>query len=225
MRLMLLFVSLVAAVVGVMVISNRPKEAAVPESFPILAQTETTNEQGTQLATFGSGCFWCTEAVFQLHRGVKKVVSGYTGGTTPNPTYEQICTGKTGHAEVIQVTFDPKEVTYPELLELFWRSHDPTTKDRQGNDWGTQYRSAVFYHNEKQKELAEDYKKKIDAAHVYPAPIVTEITPVSTFYPAETYHQNYYNTNPRQGYCQAVIGPKVEKLKKVFADKLKAKSE
>ena len=199
----------------------------MPEQFPAVPAIEGAekNEVGPQLATFGSGCFWCTEAVFQMRKGVQKVVSGYTGGKTKNPTYADICNGDTGHAEVIQVTFDPAIVSYAELLELFWRSHDPTTKDRQGNDWGTQYRSAIFYHSESQKVTAEEYKKKIDDAHVYSAPIVTEITPAVTFYPAEAYHQNYYNANPRQGYCQAVIGPKVEKLKKVFADKLNVKPE
>ena len=173
------------------------------------------------VATFGSGCFWCSEAVFQQLKGVKKVTSGYSGGTVPNPTYEQVCTGTTGHAEVIQVEFDPKVVSYPVLLEAFWRSHDPTTLNRQGADTGTQYRSVVFYHSERQKEEAEFYKRQIDMAHVYDKPIVTEIVPFKAFYSAEGYHQNYFNANPNSGYCRAVIGPKLEKLKKVFGDKLK----
>ena len=208
----------------------RPREHVVPENFPQLdstatesiktpeKQAESVPGEASEVATFGSGCFWCTEAFFLQMRGVQKVVSGYCGGTVENPTYQQVCSGTTGHAEVIQVTFDPKKVTYSKLLELFWRSHDPTTKDRQGNDVGTQYRSVVFYHNDTQRELAETYKKKIDAAGVYKAPIVTEIVPIQKFYPAEDYHQNYYALNPRQGYCQAVIGPKLEKLKKVFAE-------
>ncbi len=175
----------------------------------------------TELATFGSGCFWCTEAVFQKLKGVSKVVSGYTGGKTENPTYKEVCTGETGHAEVIQVTFDPKVISYAELLEVFWRSHDPTTLNRQGNDVGTQYRSAVFYHSDKQKELAEAYKKKITEAKVFDDPVVTEITAAVKFYPAEDYHQNYFKLNPKQPYCRAVIGPKVKKLEEVFKDKLK----
>jgi peptide-methionine (S)-S-oxide reductase len=146
------------------------------------------------------------------------VVSGYSGGHVKNPTYEQVCTGRTGHAEVIQVTYDPKEVSYARLLEVFWRSHDPTTKDRQGNDRGPQYRSAVFYHNDKQRELAEKYKQKIDAAGVFNAPVVTEIVPFTEFYPAEAYHQDYYARNSREGYCRVVIGPKLEKLRKVFEE-------
>ena len=155
-------------------------------------------------------------------KGVHKVESGYSGGAEPFPTYEQVCTGRTGHAEVVQVTFDPKVISYPELLEVFWRSHDPTTPDRQGNDRGPQYRSAVFTHSDRQQQLAERYKQKIDAACVFRSPVVTEITPYTVFYPATADHQNFYASNPRQGYCRVVIGPKVEKLRKVFQDKLKA---
>jgi peptide-methionine (S)-S-oxide reductase len=172
-------------------------------------------------ATFGAGCFWCSEAVFLHLKGVKSVVSGYSGGSTKNPTYEQICNGNTGHAEVIQVTFDPAVITFPELLEVFWQTHDPTTKNRQGNDIGSQYRSAIFYHSEEQHRLAEEYKKKLDASGAFRAPIVTEITAFKEFYPAEDYHQNYFARNPNQAYCNAVIPPKLDKLKKVFADKLK----
>ena len=162
-----------------------------------------------------------TEAVFQQMKGVEKVVSGYTGGAVKNPTYRQVCDGTTGHAEVIQITFDPKVVSYAALLEVFWRTHDPTTRNRQGNDVGTQYRSAIFTHNERQRELAEAYKAKIDAAGVFSKPVVTEIVPAVEFYPAEDYHQNYFAENGRQPYCRAVIVPKIDKLKKVFADKLK----
>ena len=180
-----------------------------------------TPANGAELATFGSGCFWCTEAVFQQLKGVQKVVSGYSGGNVPNPTYEQVCSGRTGHAEVIQVAFDPTVVSYPELLEVFWRSHDPTTRDRQGNDVGSQYRSAIFTHSDKQRESAERYRQKLDDAHVFSKPIVTEIVPFSTFYPAEMYHQNYFVEHAREPYCRAVIGPKLDKLRAVFQDKLK----
>lgn len=175
----------------------------------------------SQIATFGAGCFWCTEAVFLNVKGVSKVVSGYEGGRVKNPSYREVCTGETGHAEVTQITFDPSKVSFEELLEVFWNTHDPTTLNRQGNDEGTQYRSVVFYHNAEQKRIAEAYKKQLDASHVYKTPIVTEITAASTFYPAEDYHQNYYALNPNQGYCQYVIRPKVEKFKKQFAAKLK----
>ena len=174
-----------------------------------------------ELATFGSGCFWCTEAVFQRLKGVTSVVSGYAGGHVANPTYMQVCGGNTGHAEVVQVMYDPSAVTYEELLEVFWKTHDPTTPDRQGNDHGPQYRSVIFYHTEDQKRLAEEYKKKLDAAGIWSDPIVTAITPFTNFYQAEAYHQNYYNQNPSQGYCAFIIKPKVEKLQKVFREKLK----
>lgn len=171
-------------------------------------------------ATFGSGCFWCTEAVFQQLKGVKSVVSGYSGGRTKNPTYEQVSTGSTGHAEVIQVTFDPKVVSYKDLLEVFWKTHDPTTLNRQGADHGTQYRSVIFYHNENQKELAEEYKKKLDAAKAFKKPIVTQITAFKEFYAGEDYHQNYFRNHPNQPYCVGVIQEKVDKFKAVFKDKI-----
>ncbi|KAA2239548.1 peptide-methionine (S)-S-oxide reductase MsrA [Chitinophaga agrisoli] len=172
-------------------------------------------------ATFGGGCFWCTEAQFQYLDGVTKVESGYAGGTVANPTYEEVCTGATGHAEVIQVTYDPAKVTYDELLEAFWQSHDPTQLNRQGNDVGTQYRSVIFYHNEDQHKKAEYYKDKLTKSGAFDKPIVTEISPLNNFYPAEDYHQNYYNQNGSQPYCYYVIKPKLEKFKKVFKDKLK----
>jgi peptide-methionine (S)-S-oxide reductase len=179
--------------------------------------------QSAATVTFGNGCFWCTEAVFQRLKGVKTVVSGYSGGHVKHPTYQQVCTGATGHAEAIQITYDPKEISFDDLLAVFWYSHDPTTKDRQGNDVGTQYRSVIFYHSDEQKQLAEKYKKKLDESGIYRAPIVTEIVPFTEFFPAEDYHQNYYNQNSGQPYCRAIIGPKVEKLKKAFKDKLKSK--
>ncbi len=174
-----------------------------------------------ELATFGSGCFWCTEAFFLKVNGVESVASGYSGGKVKSPSYREVCTGQTGHAEVIQLTYNPKKVSYEELLEIFWNTHDPTTLNKQGADEGTQYRSVVFYHNEEQKRLAEQYKKQLDASHVYKNPIVTEITPFTVFYKAEDYHQDYYALNPNQGYCQYVIRPKVEKFKKQFESKLK----
>lgn len=214
-----------ALVLGVVAYLLFRGEAKMPENFPVLAPDElgdTKPAGGTEVATFGSGCFWCTEAVFQQLKGVKKVVSGYSGGTVKNPTYQQVCGGRTGHAEVIQVTFDPAVVSFAELLEVFWRSHDPTTRNRQGDDVGTQYRSAVFYHSERQRELAERYKQKIDDARVFSSPVVTEITPFTEFFAAEDYHQNYYANNPGEGYCSVIIGPKLEKLKKVFQDRAKA---
>jgi peptide-methionine (S)-S-oxide reductase len=186
-------------------------------------KTITVNEikPGMEIATFGSGCFWCTEAIFLNIDGVVKVESGYSGGKVKNPTYKEICSGLTGHAEVIQVTYDPNVVTYDELLEIFWQTHDPTTLNRQGADEGTQYRSVVFYHNEGQKTLAESYKKKLTEAKAFDNPIVTEISPYSTFYKAEDYHQNYYNLNGSAPYFSFVIKPKLDKFRKVFKDKLK----
>jgi len=174
-----------------------------------------------EIATFGAGCFWCTEAVFQRLKGVIKVESGYSGGTVPNPSYEAVSTGKTGHAECSQITFDSKVISYAELLEVFWKTHDPTLLNRQGADVGTQYRSVIFYHNEEQKKLAENYKNELDKAKIWSSPIVTEISPLKTFYIAEDYHQNYYNQHSGQPYCSFVITPKLEKFEKVFASKLK----
>lgn len=183
--------------------------------------TEKKEQSGLQLATFGNGCFWCTEAIFQRLNGVEKVVSGYTGGKVKNPTYKEVCSGLTGHAEVIQITYDPKKISFDELLEVFWKTHDPTTLNRQGADEGTQYRSAVFYHNEEQKQLAIEYRKKLDASGAFDNPIVTEITASTEFYPAEDYHQNYFNLNGNAPYCSYVIQPKIEKFEKVFKSKLK----
>ena len=180
-----------------------------------------SDNSNLEKATFGSGCFWCTEAIFEKLNGVESVVSGYSGGTVVNPTYKEVTTGETGHAEVTQILYDPKIISFTELLEVFWQTHDPTTLNRQGNDVGTQYRSAIFYHNEEQKKLAEEYKKKLEDAKVFDDPIVTEITKFSQFYVAENYHQDYYEQNKSQPYCSFVITPKVEKFKKVFKDKLK----
>jgi len=186
------------------------------------AQNKKTMESSElKTATFGAGCFWCTEAVFLNVNGVTKVVSGYSGGKIKNPTYREVCSGLTGHAEVTQITYDPKKVSFEDLLEVFWNTHDPTTLNRQGADEGTQYRSVVFYNGEEEKKIAEQYKKQLEASHVYKNPIVTEISPLVNFFPAEDYHQNYYALNPEQGYCQYVIRPKVEKFKKQFSAKLK----
>lgn len=181
--------------------------------------SDTNNQYDT--ATLGAGCFWCVEAVFQDLKGVQSVKSGYTGGKISKPTYKEVCSGLTGHAEVAQIVYDPSVLSFDELLEVFWQTHDPTTLNRQGADEGTQYRSAVFYHNEEQKKLAEEYKKKLNDAKVFSNPIVTEISPLGEFFIAEDYHQNYYNENGEQGYCRMVIRPKVEKFKKIFKDKLK----
>ena len=199
--------------------TSRSPDASFPQNFP--APEPAGDQDDTATATFANGCFWCTEAVFQQLKGVQTVTSGYTGGSVPNPTYRQICGGDTGHAEAIRVTFDPKVISYPELLEVFWRTHDPTTLNRQGNDTGTQYRSAVFTHSPRQKELAENFKAKIDAAGVFAKPVVTEIVPAGEFFPAEANHQNFFATNPKHGYCRAIIEPKLDKLKTVFPDKLK----
>jgi len=192
-------------------------------SFAVVAQTIKPKNMNNEMqsATLGSGCFWCTEAFFLKLKGVESVVSGYTGGKVKNPTYREVCTGLTGHAEVVQVKFDPSVISYEEILEVFWNTHDPTTLNKQGADEGTQYRSAVFYHNDEQKKIAEEYKIQLDKSGVYKNRIVTEITPFSLFYPAEDYHQNYYALNPNQGYCQYVIRPKVEKFNKQYASKLK----
>ena len=172
-------------------------------------------------ATFAGGCFWCTEAVYAQIKGVESVTSGYIGGSVPNPTYKQVCTGQTGHAEGVEIEFDPEVVGYGKLLEVFFSTHDPTTRNRQGADVGTQYRSAVFFHDEEQRKLAEEVIERLDAAKAFPNPIVTEVVEATTFYPAENYHQDYFANNPLQPYCQAVVGPKVEKVRKVFKDLLK----
>jgi peptide-methionine (S)-S-oxide reductase len=178
-------------------------------------------KEGMEVATFAGGCFWCTEAVFLEIKGVEKVVSGYIGGKTKNPTYKDICTGETGHAEAIQITFNPNEVAYEDLLEVFFGTHDPTTLNRQGADVGTQYRSAIFYHSEAQKVKAENYIQLLEKEKLYDKKIVTKVSSATVFYPAEDYHQNYYNQNSSQGYCQMVIAPKLEKLRKYYKSKLK----
>lgn len=197
-----------------------PRRAFTPlADFPAPEPAAVGPDEPT-IATFGGGCFWCTEAVFAQVRGVTGVVSGYSGGTAADATYRKVCSGGTSHAEAVQVRFDPAVVSYPELLHVFWRSHDPTTADRQGADAGPQYRSVVFAHSACQREQAERYKAAIDAAGVFPGPVVTQVVPFEAFYPAEGEHQDYFTTNRRAGYCRAVIAPKLDKLRAVFGDKL-----
>jgi peptide-methionine (S)-S-oxide reductase len=195
----------------------RPPEAAQGPSSP----TAGPEPEKLDSATFGAGCFWCTEAVFQRLKGVRSVECGYSGGHVKNPTYERVCSGKTGHAEVVQITFDPRRVSYAELLEVFWKTHDPTTPNRQGPDHGRQYRSVIFYHSEEQRQAAEHYKRQLDASGAFSAPIVTQIVPFREFFPAEDYHQHYFDLNPHKPYCTVYIRPKVDKLEHAFRDKLK----
>jgi peptide-methionine (S)-S-oxide reductase len=180
----------------------------------------TISQAVKETATLGGGCFWCLEAVYRELTGVEKVESGYSGGTVPDPTYEQVCTGTTGHAEVVQVTFDPAIISFREILEVFFSIHDPTTLNRQGNDVGTQYRSAIFYHSEEQKSIAEAMIRELDEAGHWRTPIVTEVTPFTAFYRAEDYHQKYYQNNSRQPYCRVVIAPKLAKFRKQYVTKL-----
>lgn len=188
--------------------------------FTVISHSQTMKNL-TKKATFGAGCFWCIDPLFSQLKGVQKVVTGYSGGHTLNPTYETICTGTTGHAEVIEITFDSQVISYQELLAVFWQIHDPTTLNQQGADVGTQYRSVVFYHSEEQKKEAIFYKNKLNENKVFLSPVVTEISEAVEFYQAENYHQDYYNTNPNAPYCQAVITPKIEKFKQVFIEKIK----
>lgn len=195
-------------------VTTEQKKDMEPVNNPALPATE--------IATFANGCFWCTEAIFEQLDGVISATSGYTGGNTTKPTYKEVCSGTTGHAECLQIVYDPAKITFDELLEVFWQTHDPTTLNRQGADVGTQYRSGIFYHNEEQKQKAEKYKAELDKSGAFDNPIVTEITAFKEFFPAEDYHQQYYelnnNSNP---YCRIVIQPKLEKFQKVFKDKLK----
>ncbi len=181
----------------------------------------TNNTNTTDTITLGAGCFWCVEAIFDQLKGVEKVISGYAGGEIKNPSYKEVCTGRTGHAEVCQVIYNPEIISTEELLEVFWQTHDPTTLNKQGGDVGTQYRSAIFYHNDNQKQIAETYKQQLDTSNIFANPIVTEITAFTNFYPAEDYHQDYFELNGEQPYCSAIIKPKVEKFKKNFKDKIK----
>lgn len=185
------------------------------------AASASGGEKGLDTATFASGCFWCTEAIFSELKGVKKVISGYTGGHIKNPAYREVCNGTTGHAEAVQITYDPQEISYTALLEVFFMTHDPTTLNRQGADVGTQYRSAIFYHNEEQKNEADEIINSLDSSGTWDDPIVTELSPAQAFYIAEENHQDYFLNNPNAAYCNFVIVPKIKKFRKVFADKLK----
>ncbi|QMU30993.1 peptide-methionine (S)-S-oxide reductase MsrA [Adhaeribacter radiodurans] len=198
---------------------GKTKPVTAP-ALPAFSAAEV-KAKGLEIATFAGGCFWCTEAVFERLRGVDRVISGYTGGPEKNPTYEQVGSGETGHAESVQIYFDPKQVTYPELLEVFFATHDPTTLNRQGPDVGKQYRSAIFYHNEEQKQQAAAYLKELEAKKAFPNRIVTQLQPYKIFYPAEDYHQDYYEHNPNNPYVQSVTAPKVHKFEKQFKAKLK----
>jgi peptide-methionine (S)-S-oxide reductase len=217
------FILMLGAGCGRPVSSNEGKSPEVASSSTDKGKKPMEGKIEFKLATFGSGCFWCTQAIFQRLDGVEKVVSGYSGGHVENPTYEQVCTGKTGHAESVQITYDPAIVSYDDLLEVFWKTHDPTTRNRQGNDVGPQYRSVIFYHDAEQKQLAESYKNRLEAERIWNRPIVTEIEPYAKFWPAEAYHQNYYDNNPSQSYCNVVITPKIEKFTKIFKARLKTR--
>lgn len=184
-------------------------------------QTNNQFSEDYQIATLGGGCFWCLEPIYEDLRGVKDVVVGYSGGPVPNPSYEQVCTGRTGHAEVIQVTFDPEEISYREILEVFFSIHDPTTPNRQGADVGPQYRSVIFYHDDEQRQVSEEVIKELEDEDIWGKPIVTEVSPLKEFFKAEEYHQEYYKKNPNQGYCRVVVAPKVSKFRQKYAAKLK----
>jgi peptide-methionine (S)-S-oxide reductase len=207
-------------------IKENPNKGMSDNLIPMAAVSNAINDPSTlktDTAVFGAGCFWCVEAVFQQMEGVLKVTSGYSGGHVANPTYEQVCAKNTGHVEVAQIVYDPAKVTYDELLEVFWQTHDPTTLNKQGNDVGPQYRSAIFYLNDEQKDKATHYKEELDKSGAWSSAIVTTIEPLKNFYVAEDYHQNYYNNNTSQPYCYYVIRPKVEKFEKVFKSKMKKK--
>ncbi len=212
----------IALILAIGIAGWQPESSAQhnPDKEPMTNHMNTSGKN-FDTATFGAGCFWCVEAVFEQLKGVNEVISGYSGGHTKNPTYQEVCTGTTGHAEACQVIFDPSVISYSQLLEVFWEIHDPTTLNRQGADIGTQYRSVVFYHNDYQRKLAEEMKGKLEVAHIWKDPVVTAIVPFQEFFKAEDYHQEYYFQNTAQPYCSLVITPKIEKFRKVFADQLK----
>lgn len=220
MKLLTILIALAAGFVWMSCTSPQAKNIQKEEDMTTANDQDKTSA-GLDTITLGAGCFWCVEAIYQQLDGVQSVASGYSGGKRENPSYEQVCSGATGHAEVVQLTYDPEVISFVELLEVFWGVHDPTTLNRQGADVGTQYRSVIFYHNEAQRQLAEEYKKKLNDGHAFPNPVVTEISPFTTFYKAENYHQNYYNENGSQPYCSMVIRPKLDKFKKIFGEKMK----
>jgi len=201
--------------------TQEKKLLAIKETKKIDMQTETNVNDTAASIVLGGGCFWCVEAQYLMLDGVQKVESGYAGGNSENPTYKEVCTGLTNHAEVVKITYDPRKLSFDDILYAFWQSHDPTTLNRQGNDEGTQYRSVVFYSTEEEKQKTEAYIKKLNEEKAFDNPVVTQVAPLTKFYIAEDYHQNYYNNNKTQGYCMFVVGPKVEKFKKIFKDKLK----
>lgn len=207
--------------IGLFAVSCGQKQKAQSAISDAMVSSISSNGLTTDTATLGTGCFWCTEAIFQQLEGVLKVTSGYSGGQVNNPSYEQVTTGQTGHAEVVQVVFDPSKVSFDQLLKVFWETHDPTTLNKQGNDEGTQYRSVIFYHNIEQKKESEHYKKELDNSECWSNKIVTAIEPYRDFFPAEKYHQNYFKNNTAQPYCKFVIAPKLKKFEKVFKDHLK----
>lgn len=223
--LKVLFIS-VMSFAGMTSCAQKDNSVKTKKDSKMNASTSLSKDPGStsltlDTATFGTGCFWCTEAIFQQLDGVEKVTSGYSGGTVANPTYEEVCSKTTGHAECLNIVYDPKKISFDELLEIFWQVHDPTTLNRQGADVGPQYRSVIFWHNEEQRAKASKYKTELDKSGAFDKPIVTTLEKFTVFYPAEAYHQNYYRNNPGQGYCQFVIRPKVEKFEKVFKNKLK----
>jgi peptide-methionine (S)-S-oxide reductase len=205
----------------IIIICSLYGQFCLAQTKPITKSKTMTEKATLETATFGTGCFWCTEAVFQQLEGVSKVTSGYSGGSVESPTYKQVCTGTTGHAECLKIEYDPTKITFDELLEVFWQVHDPTTLNRQGNDIGTQYRSVVFYHDAIQKSKVQKYATALNKSGAFANQIVTKLEPFVKFYPAEDYHQNYFNLNGSESYCQFVIKPKVEKFEKVFKNKLK----
>jgi peptide-methionine (S)-S-oxide reductase len=213
----------IAGITSIFIILLQVSSCAQKNDNKPIAEESMTTTKNLDTITLGAGCFWCVEALFQQLRGVHSVVSGYSGGHVKNPSYKEVCTGSTGHAEVCQVTYDPSIISFNEILEVYWKTHDPTTLNRQGGDVGTQYRSVIFYHNEEQRKIAEEMKKKLDEAKIWNKPVVTQIEAFSNFYKAEDYHQEYYFNNTSQPYCTAVITPKLEKFKKVFSLKLKEK--
>lgn len=213
---------IVLITLGMTIFSCNPPQDNPNNQSSIMSKDQEKGLDTLAVATLGAGCFWCVEAIFQELIGVKSVVSGYTGGHVDNPSYKAVCQGVTGHAEVAQIHFDPNKVSFEEILEVFWHVHDPTTLNRQGNDVGSQYRSAIYYHTPEQKAIAEKSKAATDKSGLWNNPIVTEITPIAEFYTAEQYHQDYFTLNPTQGYCSAVIAPKVAKFRKKFKDRLKS---
>jgi peptide-methionine (S)-S-oxide reductase len=220
--LKVLFISIIS-LAGLNSCAQKESSAKTKKDTKVMTASNTNSSAPLTMdtATFGTGCFWCTEAIFQQLEGVEKVTSGYSGGTVENPTYEQVTGKATGHAECLNIIYDPAKISFDELLEIFWQTHDPTTLNRQGADVGPQYRSVVFYHNEEQRAKTAKYKAELDKSGAFDNPIVTTLEEFKVFYPAEAYHQNYYKNNTSQGYCQFVIRPKLEKFEKVFKDKLK----